>query len=159
MVPAIAGLGAPHWDQFARGTIFGLTRETHKEHLARAALESIAFQAEDVLKVMESDSGIKIDELRVDGGVTANNLLMQIQSDISEISIIRPMVTETTALGAAYLAGLAVGYWDSIEEISKLWLIDAKFSPGKNSEEIIKKKYYWNKAVHASKNWLEEEYN
>ncbi len=159
LVPAFAGLGAPHWDQFARGTIWGLTRGTHTGHIARAALESIAFQTADVLKVMESDSGIRIEELRVDGGATANNLLMQIQSDISEISIIRPKVTETTALGAAYLAGLAVGYGDSIEEISKLWLIDAKFSPGKNSEEIKKKKYYWHKAVNASKNWLEEEYN
>jgi glycerol kinase len=154
MVPAFSGLGAPHWDQFARGTIFGLTRGTHKGHIARAALESIAFQTMDVMKVMESDSGIKVNELRVDGGATTNNLLMQIQSDVLGIPIIRSKVSETTALGAAFLAGLAVGYWGGLEDISVFWEIDKKYTPRNNPEKINEMNYYWNRAVNASKNWL-----
>ena len=156
MVPAFAGLGAPHWDQFARGTIFGITRGTKQGNIARAALESIAFQTMDVLKSMEADSGIKVTELRVDGGATANNLLMQIQADLLGIPIVRPKVLETTALGVAYLAGLAVGYWNGYDEIKKQWEIDNKFEPQPNAEKINNMIYYWNKAVAGSKNWLKE---
>ena len=126
LVPAFAGLGAPHWDQFARGSISGHTRGSTAGHIARAALEAIAFQTADVLKAMESDSGLKVTELRVDGGATANNLLMQFQSDLLGIPIIRPKISETTALGVAYLAGLAVGYWDGHEDIANQWEIDKK---------------------------------
>jgi glycerol kinase len=156
LVPAFAGLGAPHWDQYARGAIFGLTRGTNRGHIARAALEAIAYQTYDVLKAMESDSGIKIKELRVDGGATANNLLMQFQSDIINTPIVRPVVSETTALGVAFLAGLATGYWKSIEEIKNVWEADKRFTPAMSREEIDKKVYYWNKAVNNSKNWLIE---
>ncbi|MBI1780750.1 MAG: glycerol kinase GlpK, partial [Sphingobacteriales bacterium] len=128
VVPAFVGLGAPYWNQDARGTIVGLTRGSNASHIARAALESICFQTMDVLKAMEKDSGIAIKELRVDGGATANNLLMQFQSDILNTKVLRPKVTETTALGAAYLAGLAVGYWKSIEDIQEQWQIDCSFS-------------------------------
>lgn len=157
MVPAFAGLGAPHWDQYARGTVFGLTRGTKRGHIARAALESIAYQTYDVLKAMESDSGIKVKELRVDGGATANNLLMQFQSDVLEIAIVRPKISETTALGVAYLAGLATGYWNGIEDIANQWAVDKKFEPETEQEEINKKIYFWNKAVDFSKNWLNED--
>lgn len=157
MVPAFSGLGAPYWDQFARGSIFGLTRGTKKEHIARAALESIAFQTMDVLKAMESDSGIKVKELRVDGGAAVNNLLMQIQTDILGVPVIRPKVLETTALGAAYLAGLAVSFWNGLEEISSFWEKDKEFRPLKNQEKRDDAIYYWNKAVNNTKHWLREE--
>jgi glycerol kinase len=124
IVPAFAGLGAPHWNQDARGTIFGLTRGSSNAHIARAALESIAYQAADVLKSMEADSGISIKELRVDGGATVNNHLMQFQCDILNCKVIRPKITETTALGAAYLAGLAVGYWKNIDDLQSQWQAD-----------------------------------
>ncbi len=153
-VPAFAGLGAPHWDQFARGSIFGLTRGTTAGHIARAALEAIAFQTADVLKAMESDSGLKVTELRVDGGATANNLLMQFQSDLLGIPIIRPKISETTALGVAYLAGLAIGYWDGHEDIADQWEIDKKFEPKMSSEQTEELLNNWNKAVNRSKNWL-----
>ena len=156
-VPAFAGLGAPHWNQHAQGTIFGLTRGTTAGNIARAALESIAFQTMDVLKAMESDSGIKVTELRVDGGATANNLLMQIQSDIIGIPLVRPKVLETTALGVAYLAGLAVGYWNDFEEISTQWEMDKKFEPQNNPEKIDNMIHHWKKAVNRSRNWLKEE--
>ena len=156
LVPAFAGLGAPHWDQSARGSIFGLTRGTNRGNIARAALEAIAFQTMDVLKAMESDSEIKVNELRVDGGATANNLLMQIQSDILGIPIIRPKISETTALGVAYLAGLAVGFWNSYKDIAGQWEIDKKFEPQLNNEKIDKMKIYWSKAVERSKAWLIE---
>jgi glycerol kinase len=156
MVPAFTGLGAPHWDQFARGAIFGITRGTKRGHIARAALESIAFQTMDVLKAMESDSGINVTELRVDGGATANNLLMQIQSDILGIPIVRPKISETTALGVAYLAGLAVGYWNGYEEIATQWKIDKKFEPKPNNIKIQQIKNFWSKAVSRTKNWLSE---
>jgi glycerol kinase len=129
LVPAFAGLGAPHWDPHARGTIVGLTRGTTKAHLARAALEGIALQVMDVLKAMEGDSGIKLKELRVDGGASANDLLMQLQADLLNVPVVRPTVAETTALGAAYLAGLAVGYWKSPAEIEKQWQTDKRFRP------------------------------
>jgi glycerol kinase len=128
LVPAFAGLGAPHWDAHARGTIVGLTRGTTKAHVARAALEGIALQVMDVLKAMEADSGIKLKELRVDGGASANDLLMQLQADLLKVPVVRPKVAETTALGAAYLAGLAVGYWKSQADIAKQWQTDKRFT-------------------------------
>jgi glycerol kinase len=154
LVPAFTGLGAPHWDQFARGSISGLTRGTTSGHIARAALEAIAFQTVDVLKAMESDSGIKVTELRVDGGATANDLLMQFQSDILGIPIVRPKISETTALGVAYLAGLAVGYWDGHDDISNQWEVDKRFEPQMSSEKREELLNNWNKAVGRSKNWL-----
>lgn len=154
LVPAFAGLGAPHWNQDARGTITGITRGTNASHLARAAIESIAFQTMEVLNAMEADSGLKIKELRVDGGATANDILMQFQADVLDTTVIRPQVTEVTALGAAYLAGLAVGYWNSMNDISGQWKIDKSFNAGeaKNIEERIKG---WNRAVKAAKAYAE----
>ncbi|MBC7851357.1 MAG: glycerol kinase GlpK [Chitinophagaceae bacterium] len=156
VVPAFAGLGAPHWNQHARGSLFGITRGTTKAHIARASLESIAYQTTDVLKAMESDSGISIKELRVDGGATINNMLMQFQSDILQTPVVRPKVYETTALGAAYLAGLAVGYWDSVEELQKQWQADAHFYP--SMDEAAVKTYLkgWKRAVTASIAWADD---
>ncbi|TCC90512.1 glycerol kinase [Pedobacter frigiditerrae] len=150
IVPAFAGLGAPHWDQHARGTITGLTRGTNKSHIARAALESIAYQTMDVLKAMEADAGVGIAELRVDGGATANNLLMQFQADLLNCKVIRPEVTEVTAIGAAYLAGLATGFWNSVDEIRSQWKIDRTFvaEEGIDNKERIKG---WNRAVKAAR--------
>ncbi|MEI9811025.1 MAG: glycerol kinase GlpK [Bacteroidota bacterium] len=153
IVPAFAGLGAPHWNPYARGTIFGLTRGSSNAHIAKAALDSIAYQTYDVLKAMEADAGIQIKELRVDGGATVNNQLMQFQSDILNCKVVRPTVTETTALGAAYLAGLAVGYWKNIDDIQQQWQIDKSFSPSMEEEkrkELIKG---WQRAVNASIAW------
>src|SRR5205085_3687795 len=124
LVPAFAGLGAPHWDAYARGSIFGLTRGATGGHLARAALESIAYQSAELVQAMESDADIKLSELRVDGGATANNLLMQFQADILGVPVVRPKVAETTALGAAYLAGLAVGYWRDPSDVAVNWQVD-----------------------------------
>lgn len=153
LVPAFAGLGAPHWNGHARGTMVGMTRGTTAAHIARAALESIAFQTAEVLKAMESDSGASIKELRVDGGATVNNLLMQIQADMLGAKVVRPQITETTAMGAAYLAGLAVGYWKDVEEIKKQWKLDRSFEPlVTNASELLKG---WQKAVHAAKAWAE----
>lgn len=153
MVPAFAGLGAPHWNQHARGTIVGVTRGTTAAHLARAALESIAFQTMEVLKAMEADADAEIRELRVDGGATVNDLLMQIQADILQAKVVRPEITETTAMGAAYLAGLAVGFWKNIEEIEQQWKVNQSFHPTKiNTEDLIAG---WNKAVKAAKLWAE----
>ena len=156
VVPAFAGLGAPWWNQHARGSIFGLTRGTTKQQLAKAALESIAYQTADVLKAMESDSGISIKELRVDGGAVVNNFLMQFQADILNVPVVRPKVYETTALGAAYLAGLAVGYWDSIATVQKQWQVNKRFEPElKNAErdELLKG---WKRAVRAAIAWGED---
>ncbi len=150
LVPAFVGLGAPHWNQDARGTITGLTRGSTAGHIARAAIESIAYQTCDVLKAMEADSGIRIKELRVDGGATANNLLMQFQSDVLNTTVIRPIITETTALGAAYLAGLAVGVWENIEALQTQWQIDKKFTPIMKEEERNNLMEGWNKAVRAT---------
>ena len=150
MVPAFTGLGAPHWNPGARGSMFGITRGTTNGHIARAALESIAFQTMDVLKAMEADSGIAIKELRVDGGATANYLLMQFQSDILNTKVLRPTVTETTALGAAYLAGLAVGYWNNIEEIQQQWLVDKQFTPAMQDQDRDKLTKGWHKAINAT---------
>jgi len=156
VVPAFAGLGAPHWNQHARGSLFGITRGTTKAHIAKAALESIAYQTTDVLKAMESDSGISIKELRVDGGATINNMLMQFQSDILQTPVVRPKVYETTALGAAYLAGLAVGYWDSVEELQKQWQADARFTPTMPEEKVKGYLKGWQRAVKASIAWAED---
>jgi len=153
VVPALTGLGAPHWDQYARGTIVGLTRGSTSAHIARAALEGIAFQVRDVLKAMEADAHIKIHELRVDGGAAANNLLMQFQADILKVPVSRPKIHETTALGAAYLAGLAVGFWDGVEEIQYQWAIDRKFEPKMSVDESELLIEGWDKALDRSKNW------
>ena len=147
LVPAFVGLGAPYWDQDARGTVVGITRGTTKEHFIRATLESIAYQTKDVLTAMEADSGIKLKSLRVDGGAVKNNFLMQFQSDILNVPVERPKVIETTALGAAYLAGLAVGYWNSKDEIAKQWEIDRKFEPDMDEETRNKLYEGWKKAV------------
>ena len=158
IVPAFAGLGAPHWDQYARGTIFGLTRGSNNSHIARAALDSIAYQTYDVLKAMEADSGIHIKELRVDGGATVNNQLMQFQSDILNCKVVRPKITETTALGAAYLAGLAVGYWKNLEEIQQQWQADKSFAPGMNDDKRIELVSGWQRAVKAAVSWAQNNY-
>jgi glycerol kinase len=155
IVPAFAGLGAPHWNQHARGTITGLTRGSNKSHLARAALESIAYQTMDVLKAMEADAEVSIAELRVDGGATSNNMLMQFQADILNCKVIRPQVTEVTAIGAAYLAGLATGFWESVEQISAQWKIDETFSAAANLDNTERIKG-WNRAVKAAKANAEE---
>ncbi len=155
VVPAFAGLGAPHWNQHARGTIVGLTRGSTKSHIARAALNSIAYQTYDVLKAMEADSGISIKELRVDGGATANDLLMQFQSDILNVKVVRPKIIETTALGAAYLAGLAVGFWKGIDDIRQQWQPDKVFIPDMPEEDRQLMLSGWNRAVRAAKAWAE----
>ena len=152
-VPAFAGLGAPYWNQEARGMLVGLSRGTTKSHIARAALESMAYQSYDVLKAMDADSGISIKELRVDGGATRNNLLMQFQADLLGANVIRPKHIETTALGAAYLAGLRVGYWENIEEIQSIWTMDQRFKVGANSTQISEAIDGWNKAIHAVQAW------
>ena len=152
-VPAFAGLGAPHWNQQAQGTLFGLTRGSTDAHIARAAIESIAFQTMDVLKAMEADAGIAVKELRVDGGATINNMLMQFQSDVLNTTTVRPKVVETTAMGAAFLAGLAVGYWESPEEIQDIWQIDTTFTPSHSREPIDKQIKGWYKAIEALEYW------
>ena len=155
LVPAFAGLGAPHWDQYARGAIVGLTRGTTKAHIARAALEGIALQVMDVLRAMEADAGIKLRELRVDGGASANDLLMQLQSDLLNVPVVRPRVTETTALGAAYLAGLAVGFWKSRDDIAKQWQVDKRFTPAMSSTVRNAVTRQWARALHRAKAWVE----
>ena len=153
-VPAFVGLGAPHWDAYARGAIVGLTRGSTAAHIARAALDSIAFQVTDVLTAMEADSGIKVAELRVDGGACANNLLMQTQADLLGVPVVRAANPETTAMGAAYLAGLAVGFYKSTEEISSQWASDRTFEPKIGAEERQKLRAGWNKALERAKAWL-----
>ncbi len=154
-VPAFAGLGAPYWNQHARGSIFGLTRGSTDAHIARAAIDSIAYQTHDVLKAMEADAGISIAELRVDGGATINNQLMQFQSDVLDTKVVRPKITETTALGAAYLAGLAVGFWKNIDEIQQQWQQEKLFSPSMNKEEKDHLLKGWKRAVKASIAWAD----
>ena len=146
-VPALTGMGAPYWDPSARGVISGISRGTTTAHIARAALEGIAFQTYDIVKAMERDAGIPIRNLKVDGGASRNNLLMQFQSDVLSTQVLRPRVTETTALGAAYLAGLAVGYWDSIAAIQQQWQLDAEFKPVMPKDEINRKINGWEEAV------------
>lgn len=157
VVPAFTGLGAPHWDQYARGTIVGLTRGVNKYHIIRATLESLAYQVNDVLQAMKADSGIELGALKVDGGASANNLLMQMQSDIINGPVNRPCCVETTAMGAAYLAGLAVGYWESKEDVVKNWAIDKTFEPQISEEERAAKLKGWNKAVKYSYGWAKED--
>lgn len=152
LVPAFTGLGAPHWNPYAKGTIFGLSRGTNSSHIARAALESIAYQTMDVLKAMEADADFAIKELRVDGGATVNNLLMQYQADVLDTSVIRPKAAELTAIGAAYLAGLAVGVWANIEEIKKQWEIDRIFEPA-HTTQVQNNIKQWKKAVQAVNHW------
>ncbi|NUQ21218.1 MAG: glycerol kinase GlpK [Gemmatimonadaceae bacterium] len=154
-VPAFAGLGAPHWDQYARGTLVGLTRGTTKAHIARAALDSIALQVMDVLKAMEADAKIRLKELRVDGGASANDLLMQLQADLLGVPVVRPRVSETTALGAAYLAGLAVGYWKSQADIARQWQADKRFVPEIKAAERKRIASGWEKALGRAKGWEE----
>ena len=146
-VPALTGLGAPYWDQYAKGCISGLTRGTTAAHIARAALEGIAFQTMDIVEAMKRDAGVDLKELKVDGGASRNNLLMQFQANVLSTNVIRPKVTETTALGAAYLAGLAVGYWESIEAVKQQWQEDVLFSPTISADEAAALREGWKEAV------------
>ena len=155
MVPAFVGLGAPYWDQYARGTIVGLTRGSSRAHLVRATLESLAYQTRDVITAMESDSGLSLKTMRVDGGATANNFLMQFQADILGVTVERPAVTETTALGAAYLAGLASGFWQSQEEIAQQWTVERRFEPQMSDSERDRLYAGWQRAVERSRAWEE----
>ena len=157
VVPAFTGLGAPHWDQYARGTIVGITRGVNKYHIIRATLESLAYQVNDVLAAMKADSGISLASLKVDGGASANDFLMQTQADIIDAPVKRPRCVETTAMGAAYLAGLAVGYWKSKEDVLKNWAIDRTFQPSVAKEERAKRIRGWNKAVKYAYGWAKEE--
>jgi glycerol kinase len=153
LVPAFAGLGAPHWDAYARGAVFGLTRGATGGHLARAALEAIAFQSADVLAAMQKDAGLTLTELRVDGGATASDLLMQFQADLLGVPVVRPKVLETTALGAGYLAGLAVGYWTDPADVAANWKIDRSFEPSMPRDRVAELTAGWNKAVERAKGW------
>ena len=155
MVPAFVGLGAPHWDAYARGTMHGLTRGSTKAHIARAALESIAFQSAELLNAMQADSGGSLQQLRVDGGGSRNDLMMQFQADLLGVPVVRPKITETTALGAAYLAGLAVGYWPGVETLRDQWRVDRVFEPAMGADERENRMTQWRKAVERSMGWAE----
>ena len=157
LVPAFVGLGAPHWDSYARGTIVGLTQGATAAHIARAALESIAYQSRDVLVAMEADANVPLTELRVDGGATANDLLMQFQADVLGVSVVRPQVSETTALGAAYLAGLAVGYWNDQTELAQQWQVERIFEPSMSQDKRAGLLAGWQKALERAKGWEEPE--
>ena len=157
VVPAFTGLGAPHWDQYARGTIVGLTRGVNKNHIIRATLDSLCYQINDVLAAMQADSGIDLTALKVDGGACANNYLLQTMADISNLPVKRPCCVETTALGAAYLAGLAVGYWSSTEDVLQNWSVDREFMPGIPDDERTRRLKGWNKAVRCSYGWAKED--
>ncbi|PSQ56000.1 MAG: glycerol kinase, partial [Halobacteriales archaeon SW_9_67_25] len=157
MVPAFTGLGVPYWDGRARGTIVGMTRGTRREHLVRATLEAIAYQTRDVAEAMEADSGIETTSLRVDGGAVKNNFLCQLQSDIIQTDIVRPVVDETTALGSAYAAGLAVGYWDNINKLRSNWQVDEDFEPEMDDEGADEMYRRWDDAVERSLDWAEED--
>jgi glycerol kinase len=153
LVPAFAGLGAPHWDQYARGSISGLTLGTTAGHIARAALEGIAFQVADVIETMKLDSGISLNELRVDGGASANNLLLQIQADILGVPVVRPKVIETTALGAAYLAGLACGFWRDRGQLHQAWEVDRTFEPKISDQDAAGRRARWGEALKRARDW------
>lgn len=157
LVPAFTGLGAPYWDAYARGTIVGLTRGVKKAHFVRAALESLAYQTYDVLKAMESDAGMELKTLRVDGGASANRFLLQFQADVLQVQVQRPQIIETTALGAAYLAGLSVGYWKDKQEIRENWVVSQKFESKLSGKEMERRLYGWHKAVRCAKGWEERE--
>jgi glycerol kinase len=154
-VPAFAGLGAPYWDAYARGTLVGLSRGTNKAHIARATLAAIAYQSAEVLEAMQKDAGMELTQLRVDGGAARNDLLMQFQADVLGVPVVRPVVTETTALGAAYLAGLAVGYWESQEEIAAQWRMERCFEPAMAEQERAQRMATWRRAVQRARHWLE----
>ena len=156
LVPAFTGLGAPYWNQHARGTIVGITRGSSDAHIARAAVERIAFQSMDLLHSMQADAGIPIQEVRVDGGATVNNQLMQFQADILDTAVIRPLVTETTALGAAYLAGLAIGFWKDTSELMQYWQMDKQFTPAMEEKDRTDLQKNWKKAVRAAQAWTED---
>lgn len=156
LVPAFVGLGAPHWDPYARGAMFGLTRGVNRAHLCRAALESIAFQSADLVDSMEADAGIELTEMRVDGGVTNSDPMLQFQADLLRRPVVRPKITETTALGAAYLAGLATGYWDSRDQIRQRWAIDRRFEPKRSLDEMRTLQEGWRKAVQRSLDWEQD---
>ncbi len=153
LVPAFTGLGSPHWDAYARGTMVGLSRGTTRGHVARAALESIAFQSAEVLNAMQKDAGRPLVELRVDGGATANDLMMQFQADLLGVPVVRPKVTETTALGAAYLAGLSAGFWGSTDEVAANWKVDRRFEPAMPRDEVAARMRRWSRAVERSRDW------
>ncbi|MGN5479442.1 FGGY family carbohydrate kinase [Cupriavidus basilensis] len=157
LVPAFAGLGAPHWDAFARGTLVGMTRGTGRPQIARAALESIALQSVDVLDAMQKDAGISLAELRVDGGASRSDLLMQMQADLLGTTVVRPRVTETTALGAAYLAGLATGYWNDLAQISRQWQVQQRFEPKLSADERARRLSRWHRAVERARDWARED--
>ena len=157
IVPAFTGLGAPHWDPYARGAVFGITRGTTAGHLARAALESMTFQTRDLLDAMQRDAGIRLDMLKVDGGASVNDLLMQFQADILDTAVRRPVVAETTALGAAYLAGLAVGYWNGLDDIARNWALDCEFRPQMAAEDRQRRYARWTRAVARALDWEERE--
>jgi glycerol kinase len=156
MVPAFAGLGAPHWDQYARGAIVGMTRGTSRAHIARAALEGVALQAADVLEAMQADSGLPLAQLRVDGGASANGLLMQIQANVLGIEVVRPKNAEATALGAAYLAGIAVGYWKDVESVARQWQVDRVFSPAMDASAREKVRATWRRALERAGGWEQQ---
>jgi len=153
VVPAFTGLGAPYWDAYARGAVLGLTRGVNKYHIVRATLDSINYQTNDVLTAMEADSGIQLSNLKVDGGASANNYLVQTQADISGAPVLRPKCVETTAMGAAYLAGLAVGYWAGTDDIRKNWAVDRSFEPAISAEERSRRIAGWKKAVSCTTGW------
>jgi glycerol kinase len=153
LVPAFTGLGAPHWDPYARGALLGITRGTTAGHLARAALEAIAFQVADVLDAMAADSGVPVAELRVDGGATVNDLLMQLQADVAGVPVVRPRIQETTALGAAYLAGLATGVWKDTGDIAERWQVERRFEPALDRDQAAARRARWNRAVERAKGW------
>ncbi|MGB1048223.1 MAG: glycerol kinase GlpK [Rhodothermales bacterium] len=159
LVPAFAGLGAPHWDPYARGTLIGLTRGSSAAHIARAALDSIAFQSADLVRAMETDSGIELASMRVDGGAAANNILMQFQTDLLNVSVVRPRIVETTAQGAAYLAGLAVGFWSGISELKTLWEEERTFLPQMSGEERDALTMMWKRALDRSRDWIDSDKN
>jgi glycerol kinase len=154
-VPAFVGLGAPHWDPYSRGAIFGMTRGTTAGHIARAALESMAFQSAEVLHAMEQDAGIKLGKLKVDGGASVNNALMQFQADLLDVQVVRPVVAETTALGAAYLAGLAVGFWKNLDDVARNWALDRCFEPAMSQDQRAGRQAMWRRAVERSLHWDE----
>ncbi|HSY44392.1 MAG TPA: FGGY-family carbohydrate kinase, partial [Candidatus Acidoferrum sp.] len=153
LVPAFTGLGAPHWDPYARGAIIGITRDTSAAHIARAALEGVAYQVADLIDAMHADTGKKLKELRVDGGASHSAFMMQFQADLLQIPVVRPAVTETTALGAAYLAGLAVGYWKSVDGISKQWKVEKVFEPKMRQAQVDELRSRWNSALARSRDW------
>ncbi|MCB2041287.1 MAG: glycerol kinase, partial [Rhodoferax sp.] len=155
LVPAFAGLGTPDWDGYARGAMVGITRGTTRAHVARAALESIALQSADVFAAMAADSGIALRELRVDGGASRNDLLMQMQADFLGVPVVRPRVTETTALGAAYLAGLATGFWSGADELAAQWAMDRRFEPAMGDAARTAKRARWRQAVERAKGWVD----